>query len=338
MRPRLRFDSRYSFAIGRICVLEKYFFSKQIFDRLLGSSSPQEMGRILSECGYRSEFSIAGSWIEIENGLEHEWNDAIHFVCQLNKDPFWIDLFRKRADYHNLKVLLKGKLSGEHRVDLFQEGGFVSIELLREKVQSEETDNFPPFFRDVLQRASEALSETNDPTLIDLVVDQLETEDWNSTLGCHQNHFLLEWWRFQVDLINLTTFLRIKLLKEEPLYLERIILDGGNLKRDFLLPLIEEPWKTVCQALERTAYHEMVVRAVRDLENKKGFFEWEQTCHTMNWQYLQFARQFGFGLEVLFSYLLVKEKELSLIRRILIGKANGLSKDTITSGVSYDIL
>ena len=140
MKPRLQFDFRYSFAVGRICVLEKYFLTKQILDRLLVSSSPQEMGRILSESGYRSELSNVRSWSEIEDCLEHEWNDTLNMVSHLNQHPFWTDLFRKKVDYFNLKVLLKGNLSGESRDDLFQEGGFVSIELLKQKIQLEEVE------------------------------------------------------------------------------------------------------------------------------------------------------------------------------------------------------
>ncbi|MBN2030128.1 V-type ATPase subunit [bacterium] len=350
MKPRLHFDFRYGFAVGRIRSLEKRFLSKQIFDRLLSCSLPQEMGRILSENGYRSEFSGAGTWLDIEDSLEREWNDTLSLVTQLNEDPFWTDLFRKRMDYYNLKILLKGNVSGENREDLLQEGGFILIELIKKKMQlekreeteekeeieeSEEDEVLPPFFKSAFQKAKEALSETKDPTLVELVVDQLEMEDWNLAFQKQSNRFLSDWLRLQIDLINLTTLLRIKSAKEKPPYLDRAFLKGGTLTCEFFSLFIEEPWKSVYQALEGTDYGEMVVRAVRDLENGKGFSEWERLCQSMNWQYLQFARQFGFGVEVLFSYLLVRETELSLVRRILIGRANGLAKETISDGVAY---
>lgn len=338
MRPRLSFDFRYSFAVGRIRVLEKHFLTKQIFDRLLGSSSPQEMGRILSEGGYRSDFSGAGSWFDIENSLDHEWNDTLDLVSQLNRDPFWTDLFRKKIDYFNLKVFLKGKLSEKPRDDLFQEGGFVPVESLKQKAQSEQADELPPFFQDMLQKANEALAETSDPALVELVVDRFETEDWNLAFQHQPNRFLAEWLRRQIDLINLTTLLRIKFLKEESPYFDKAFLEGGTFACAFFLELIEEPWKSVYQALESTDYHSVVVRAVRDLEGGKGFSEWERLCQTMKWQYLQFARQFGFGVEVLFAFLLVKEMELSLVRRILVGRANGLAKDTIVNGAPHVII
>ncbi len=358
MKPHLDYDFRYGFAVGRIRTLEKRFLSKQSFDRLLGCSLPQEMGRILSESGYRTEFSGAGTWLDIENHLEYEWHDTLGLVTQLNEDPFWTDLFRKRMDYYNLKIALKGFISGENREDLFQEGGFVPIDLIKGKMQlkekeeteegekieeseevseeiSEEDEVFPPFFRNALQKAKEALSETKDPTLVELVVDQLEMKDWSLAFQKQPNRFLSDWSRLQIDLINLTTLMRIKSAKEKPPYLERAFLEGGTLACDFLSLFIEEPWKSVYQALDGTDYREMVVRAVRDLEDEKGFSEWERLCQTMNWQYLQFARQFGFGVEVLFSYLLVKEMELSLVRRVLVGRANGLNKEAITDGVSY---
>ncbi len=350
MKPRLGFDFRYGFAVGRIRSLERRFLSKQILDRLLSCSLPKEMGRILSESGYRSEFSGAGTWFELENYLTSEWHDTLSLVTQLNEDPFWTDLFRKRVDYYNLKIVLKGCVSGENREDLLQEGGFVTIEFLKKKMQLEEREEFkegeeqeeseedgvfPPFFKCALQKAKKALSETKDPMLVDLVVDQLEIEDWSLAFQTQSNRFLSDWSYLQIDLINLTTLLRIKSVKENPPYLDRAFLRGGTLTCEFLSLFIEEPWKTVYQALKGTDYEKMVIRAVRDLEDGKGFSEWERLCQTMNWQYLQFARQFGFGVEVLFSYLLGKEIELSLVRRILIGRANGLAKEMISDGVTY---
>jgi V/A-type H+-transporting ATPase subunit C len=334
VRPRFRFDIQYSYAVGRIRVLEKRFITKQILDRLFVSSSPQEMGRILSEMGYRSEFANVRSWREIEHWMEKEWNTTLDLVTRLNIDPFLTDLFRKRVDYHNLKVLLKSHLTEETREDLLREGGVVPADTVKETILSEKVETLPPFLERALRGVRETIGESDDPVVVDQIIDGFEAKEWDSELRLHPNLFILGWWSLKVDLVNLTILLRVKHMNENQSDISKAFWSGGGLDFDTLFSLIEQPWEVIYRALAKTEYDEMVIQAVRDLEDGKGFLEWERMCENMMWRYIQVARQFAFGLEVLFAFLLTKEMELSVVRRILVGRANTLSKETIEIGVS----
>ncbi len=333
MRPRFRFDTRYGFAVGLIRVLEKRFLSKQFFDRLLVCLSPEEAGRVLSEGGYSGDFAGIRSWEEVEKRLEFEWRWALDLVCQFSLDPFWTDLFRRRTDYHNLKVLLKGELLEEPREDLLLEGGLVSVAFLKEEFESEGGEGLPPTLDKAVREVREAVSESRDPSVADRICDRLEAEEWNAVLWDHPNPFLESWRALEVDLFNLMTFLRVRTLREEHSVLRNSLLSGGSLDRDSFLRWLEEPWDGVLRALGRTDYGEMVSQAVRDLEEGHGFLGWERWCQEMRWRALQPARRHGFGVEVLFAYYFLKEMELSVVRRVLVGRANGLAGEAIAKGV-----
>ena len=333
MRPRFRFDTRYGYAVGRLRVLDKRFLSKQLLDRLLQSRSAEEAGRVLSEGGYKGELVGTRSWEGVERLLYEEWRWTIDLIGQLSRDPFWTDLFRKRTDYHNLRVLLKEELWGVEGGELLEEGGTVSVDALRESVQSDGGEGLPPFLREPFLRVQEATAEAKDPYRVDLVLDRVEAEMWDSVLKTYPNPFLEAWRRLEVDLVNLRSFLRVRATEADPKVLGEVFLPGGTLEGDFLLDLLDEPWEEVLRVLGKTDYGELVSEAVGGVRGGEGFGGWEPACQEVRWRLLEPVRRFGFGVEVLFAFLLLKEMELSVVRRILVGRANGLTGEAIGKGV-----
>ncbi len=330
---RTRFDSRYGFAVGLIRVLEKRFFSKALLDRLLFSTSLVEAGRILSETGYGSEFANLKDVKQAEKLLEQKWDETLNLISQLTWESYWIDLFRKRIDYHNLKVLSKGKLTEKMNPGFLREGGFIPIDILEKEIQSEKKESSSPFLDRAIKKVSEVLSDSAAPYRVDLVLEKLEQEEWESVLKEHPNSFLQEWRLLEVDLSNLDAFLRVKYLNQGGDTLQDVLIRGGTFEHLFLLRLLEEPWETVYKELRKTGYSEIISNSVRDLEEGWGFVRWERTCQEMKWRMLQPVRLQAFGVEVLFTYLFLKEMEFSVVRKILVGRANGLKGEMIKKGV-----
>ena len=94
-----------------------------------------------------------------------------------------------------------------------------------------------------------------------------------------------------------------------------------------------ESWEEVLRILSKTRYGELITRTVRQIEADQPFSQWERMCQEMRLQLIQMARNCGFGIEVLFAYFIFKEIELSAVRRIVVGRANGFLKETIEEGL-----
>ena len=327
------FDSRYGFAVGLIRVLEKRFFSKAVLDRLLSSSSLVEAGRILSETGYSSEFTDLNNVKQAEKLLEQEWNETLTLISKLTWESYWIDLFRKRIDYHNLKVLFKNKLIEKSDSSFLCEGGFIPIDILEKEIQSEKEETVSPFLDRAIKKVKTVISSSVAPYYIDITLEKLEQEEWELVFKEHRNSFLQEWRLLEIDLFNLDAFLCVKFLNQDASFLKDVFIPGGRFESLFLIRLLEEPWETVYKELRKTGYNEIVSNSVRDLEEGWGFVSWERNCQEMKWHMLQPVRLHAFGVEVLFAYLFFKEIELSVVRKILVGRANGLEREVIKKGV-----
>jgi V/A-type H+-transporting ATPase subunit C len=330
---RLRFDTRYGFAVGRIRVLEKRFLTKQLLNRLILSASAGEAGRILSEAGYGRDVDAVRSWNQVEALVQEEWRTALELVCQLSRDPAWTDLFRKRIDFHNLRVILRESTVDERQDNLLREGGQVEIETIRNAVQSKTVKSLPLFLQNAVGHFHEVSDDKRDWQEIDTFIDRAEFQEWQDVLESYPNPFLESWRALESDLVNLRTFFRLKILNRKELSPEKVWLPGGRLNRAVLNSLFAEPWEEMLRILGKTEYGELIARTIRQIEVDQPFSQWEQMCQEIRLQLIQMARICGFGIEVLFAYFIFKEIELSAVRRIVVGRANSLSKETIEEGL-----
>jgi V/A-type H+-transporting ATPase subunit C len=330
---RLRFDTRYGFAVGRIRVLEKRLLTKQMLNRLTLSANAEEAGRILSEAGYGRDADAVRSWSQVETLIQSEWRSALELVCQLSRDPAWTDLFRKRIDFHNLRVILRESTVGEKKDSLLREGGLVEIETMRNAVQSKMEKSLPSFLQNVVDHYHKSPDEKRDWQEIGTFIDRAEFQEWQDALASNPNSFLESWRALESDLVNLRTFFRLKILNQKELSPEKVWLPGGGLNLSILSELYPEPWEMVLRVLGKTEYTELVTRTVHHIEADQPFSQWERMCQEIRLRLIQMARNCGFGIEVLFAYFIFKEIELSAIRRIVVGRANGFSKETIEEGL-----
>jgi V/A-type H+-transporting ATPase subunit C len=330
---RLKFDTQYGFAVGLIRVLEKRFLTKQLLDRLVQVSSPDEAGRILSESGYGKDIAGMHSWKEIEVSIDREWVSVLGLICQLSRDSVWTDLFRKRIDFHNLRVILRETKTGEALDALLREGGLVAVEIMRNAVQSEKPEPLPFHLQRIVDHFQAYSNEEMDFLTIDSTIDQAEVREWQHVLKEYPNTFLKAWRILESDLLNLRSFFRLKVLDYPRLVLEKVMVSGGGLELELFNSLFAEPWDVVLRVLNKTQYGELVAQTIRDIDAGRAFIYWEQRYQEIRLQFIQPIRRHGFGIETLFGYLILKEIEMFAVRRIAVGHANHISKETIKEGL-----
>jgi V/A-type H+-transporting ATPase subunit C len=330
---RLRFDTRYGFAVGRIRVLEKRFLTKQLLNRLILSASAEEAGRILSEAGYGRDVDNVRSWGQVEALIRLEWRSALELICQLSRDSIWTDLFRKRIDFHNLKVVLRESAINEQQDSSLRGGGLVETEMIRNAVQSETEKPLPPFLQNAVDHYHELSDQKRDWQEIDTFIDRTEFQEWQDVIDQYPNPFLKSWRLLESDLVNLRTFFRLKILNQKELSLEKGWISGGRLNPELLNSLITESWEEVLRVLGKTSYGELITRTVRQIGAGQPFSQWERMCQEARLQLIEMAKNCGFGIEVLFAYFIFKEIEISAVRRIVVGRANGFPKETIEEGL-----
>lgn len=321
----LKDDTRYAYAVGRIRALETKLLAKADFSRLLDADGLSQALRMLAELGY----SVSEETREYEPVLLAEQKAALHLLGQLSEDEGLMELFRRRYDYHNLKVLLKAKHSQQELEHAILDLGIVSLDDLAAAVMGDEPSSLPPPLARAMMAAESAYAETRSPQELDIAVDQEQYAFMAEELRRLKNSFLQTWLSWEVDLLNIRSFLRIRWLEENFKSFERHMAPGGSLDVEFFRQIREEPLDGLAQIFQRTPYGKAIADGISQLKAQESFAPLERSCDDLLIQFLRRSRETSFGVEPVVAYLLLKEFEIKAVRAVLVGKVNELPKDKI---------
>ncbi|KPL18988.1 MAG: hypothetical protein AMJ92_05320 [candidate division Zixibacteria bacterium SM23_81] len=318
-------DTRYAYAVGRVRALETKFLTKADFSRLLDAPDFPQALRLLAEMGY----PVSEETTDYESVLMAEQREALLLLEKLSEDEELSTFFRQRYDYHNLKALLKGKHSQQDLEQAYIDMGLISLENLAQAVMGEETRALPERLARAMLAAEAAFAESRSPQDLDVAVDREQYSAMTEALRRMENHFLQTWMTWEVDLLNIKSFLRLRWLEESTRLMERDLLPGGSLDAGFFREIREEPLDTLSQTFMRTPYGKAIAEGISQLKVQKSFAALERSCDDLVIQLLKKSRETSFGVEPLVVYLLLKEFEIRAVRATLVGKLNDLPKEKI---------
>jgi len=318
-------DTRYIYAVGRIRALERRLLGRADFGRLLDVPDLGGALRALAEMGY----PVPEGASAYEPVLMAEHRSALGLLEDLTEDRALIELFRRRYDFHNLKVLLKAERSAQDLDRAIMDLGTVAVEELQEAVRAGEPERLPGPLAAAMGAAGERYEESRNPGDLDAAIERVQYAELSRMIAELDNRFLSTWLVWQVDLLNIRSFLRFRWLQEDLKTFPEILLPGGSLEWDFFRPIREEPLETLGQAFGRTPYGRAVSDGIGQLQSRRSFAHLERSCDDLMIELLRTSGRTSFGVEPLAAYVLLKEFEIRSVRAVLVGKLNGLPKDKI---------
>lgn len=321
-------DTRYAYAVARIRGMETRLLDRQWIERLL-SETPEGALKALGESAYQDAFADVGRPDEIEAGLERAHAETLRAVSEVAPEPELIDCFRLRADVRNGKALLKASLLSVESEDigLIEGAGTVPLETMRKAVADRELIVLPEFLAEALRGAEEAFRESDEVRAVDRVVDAALWRHQLAVAREHGNRFLEEFFRAEIDLVNVRTFARIKEAGGEASDLVPELLPGGALDRLFFETALPEPFESFARSLEYGPYAD-VAAVFREWSHER-MFQLELACDNHLLARVDAASTIAYGVEPLVAYIVERRVERKLIRTAIAAKLDGLERGDI---------
>jgi V/A-type H+-transporting ATPase subunit C len=303
-------DRRYAYAVGRTRALETKLLDKDTWGRVLEVKEAESSLAILKERGYLQESERLKDIHDFEESLNRELPKLYDLLKEISPEPELIELFQIKYDFHNLKVFLKTSLptdrKGEGGLPLIPLG-LIEPEIVERAIKEEDYRDLPLEYQEAMEKTKERFRETKDPQEIDLVLDrELYSLLWEKA-AISKNKFLEEFFQIQIDLFNLNIWARMRRLKKDKEFLAKVLLGKGNLEKNLFLDLYEEAASPK--------------EAEETLRSKLSY-------PTLS-SYLEESKYVIFGLSPLVNYLIIKEREINLLRFIILGKLNGLPLESL---------
>jgi len=325
-------DVRYAYATGRIRVLETKLLSSSKVEKMIESDTPQDVLRYLEGTAY--DDTIAGIK-ELENYNKQvivEKKISFKLMEKLILDDNVKELFRIPYDFHNIKVLLKGKWTNMDVSNLLSDFGTIPSGIIKDAFETEHFSLLPDFIQECVAEALARYYSNKNIKEVEFVIDRLESHRQLFLSIKSEIPFLEQYVRIKIDLANISSLIRIQYFKTLD-KMEDVLIDGGNLDVRFYNELRSKSMEEIIPFFKTTPYFRIVNNGIKPILQKGSFsiFEREKENFIMN--YMKLTQYVTFGVEPVVCYFVFRESDINIIKMILLGKLNGLSKEEIKERV-----
>ena len=321
-------DTDYLVISARVKALETGLLTAERMEQILDAKSGEDAGKLLQEWGYPQLDPRRPEAMDAALSAVRE--ATLADLAEGTPDARYIDLFKVKYDYHNVKALLKAEAVGTAPDRMLMDMGRVSTAELAEAVRSRELDGLPETLAAAVVEAREVLDTTRDPQLSDIVLDRWCYRDLAQVAESTGSAFLMGYVQTQIDAANLRTLVRTLRMGKGPEFLRGVLLEGGELSADQLLEVSANRGAGLAELYGPTRFQKAAEAAAEAVKGG-SLTEFEKLCDDAVSNYLADAQFVPFGEAPLVGYLAARETEYTNLRILLMGRGAGLSAEVIRS-------
>ena len=320
---------KFTQVIPRLRVLETRLLDKAKIDRMIDSNSAEEALKVLQETEYANVMSDVKRAEDYDNMLSDELKRVYHEVYDMSPSKALVDIMSIKYDYHNIKVILKGKFLQKDFSDLLMSVGMVDVNKLKNSIETESLSDLNPIMRNAIVEVIEDFNSKKDPQRIDIILDKAMFENMRAIAKELEDGFVNKFVSASIDLTNLKSLLRVKKQNKDRDFFLSLVIDGGFIDKDTLVALLNDAVENIASKLDYTNYAEVLKLGVEDYSatGSAGLLEKLVDNYIMN--LMKDAKMIAFGGEPLLAYIYAKETEIKVIRIIMVGKLNNIAEEVI---------
>jgi len=313
-------DTKYSYQLGVIRARETKLFDRKKFEQFISSKDVGELVSALHDSDYGLYFRTLSSPLYYEEALLNARIDLYKDIESFIYDYDLMKVLRGQFDFHNITVLLKGKIAEKDFTSFCSPLGLLRIYELEGIFKEEAYHKLPIYMRETVEAGIAAyFTYHHNLQLLNLCIDS-EMAKFLTTYG--DNDFLTGYYKRWVDITNIKTILRLFFLVRYTELAKFALIPGGYIPKEKILKYKLEGVESLGDLYHRTLYSTL-------LEYRESFSLLEQAAETLLLSYLQSVAYESIGVEPVISYLFMKENEIRNLRLIFIGKINEVEDITI---------
>jgi len=321
-------DTDYLAISARIRAMENGLLTRERMEQILEARTDDEAVKILQECGYPELDATRPE--EMDAAISAAREETLQDLADSAPDPRYIDIFKLKYDYHNVKVILKADAMGTSPDHMLVDLGRVSAADIKEAVRSGDYGDIPSRLAAAAAEAREVLDTTRDPQLSDIVLDRWCYVDMDDVAEATGSAFLHGYVKAQIDAANLRSLVRTIRMGKNADFLRGVLFAGGDVGEDAVLKVSESGGSGLVELYAPTRFQAAAESGAAALQGG-SLTEFEKLCDDAVCDYLAEAQTVPFGEAPLLAYLAARETEYTNLRILLLGRSTGLSADIIRS-------
>lgn len=283
--------------------------------RMIAAQTATDAAKILFECGY-DEKILTTQPDRVDLIIAREREKTVREFAELCTDDNLRNCILARFDYHNAIAIYIDNNATESVYPI----GNIDVGVLRAAVQKKNYSPLP----DNLAMALVSLDRMNGATATEVEVTLnrvMYTEIFSRiTKGAIHDYF-----RAEVDFLNLRTAAKIKIFGGD---YKNLFIDGGLATEEQINNLLSKKAETIKSALIHTNYDRVLDVLLTGIENE-DLTIFENTANAYLILLSEERADSLFSVNMLFHWFVKKTEELRIVKKILMEKKFGKSREQL---------
>ena len=329
----------YTYSVGVVRALESLLLNENELERMFLAKNAEDAFRILNETDYANNKEGVHDPTDFQKVINEGLIEIQQRLEKITPDQRILNILWMEYDFHNIKTMLKGHLSGKSFEDieyLMNPMGKINIQKLKQFIYDKTNSDwelFPKteiYIKKRIRNVEDLFKKTGkNPQVIDLFLDQKLMKIIFHKAEESGSIFLTNYIKLLIDLSNIKLFFRMQATgKDIQMFEYGFLWNGTNswnkMKEAFELGLDKFP-----EFMKFSKYSKIVDEGYKKYieENSLIFLEKEIENYLTN--YIKRAKYMVFGPEPLLAYFLAKRNNALIMRMILIHKLNKIDPEEI---------
>ena len=318
----------YGQSVVTIRILEKRLLTRNRLERMIEAQTPEEVLKLLGETEYSQDMADIHGSQDYEIILKRETERVFSIVRNMIKNTGIVDVLSLKYDYHNLKVLLKSKITGKDFSSLLMQAGTIDASKFKVKFESQSND-LPQEIMEAIDEVQKDFEENHNPQRIDIIVDKHYFRNLSRLAKEIDVKVITDYVEGLIDFQNMITLFRVQKQKRDARFLETVIFEGGTISKNKIVASINDNTETILNKFKKEKLGTYLVKGLEAFSETKRLSELEKISDNYLMELNKESKYVVFGPEPLFTYLVAKEREINAVRMIMVSKINNISSDKI---------
>lgn len=319
----------YLYATGVVRFLETKTLNATDVERMVDAPDLPSAFKVFNDTDYFDNIQ------DLEPGqfavaLEQDLAQVRERIMEMAPDDEIARFIFMRNDFRNMKLLYKAHFAQKEVDDYISQMGIEDLEKLRKAIAGERTEISPYCQRaiDYVRQRVEDESKGATPALIGRWFDRKYFKEYQDQAKKFKSRFIDDFVKLQLDIANLKTFIRAKLLSlPEEYIVSEIIFSKSRQEGE---PLSLEFYQGIAGLglddglMKIRSYLTTGVQKALDkyVAEKLPLEELEKILENVENDYIKEAKYIDNGPELLLAYYYAKRNGIRNTRIIMTGKAN----------------
>lgn len=315
------------FANGRVAVLSTRLLTEDKLLRIAECNELSEALKALYETGYADGTTLDNA-SEYQKLLDIELNKVCGEVRTLSSDQRTTEYFLVSYDYTNAKILMKSKYARTDGVEQCFACGKIAPQTLQQLINNDDYDSLPKPMADALMYIDQQYANGNrSPVVVDMALDKAMYADMCIRANKSSWKALKEYFKTEVDCLNLLTFFRAKRAGYDVNSYEQLIVDGGDISKQSLVEAYNTGYDKLRDILYYSNFRPLVDTLIHCWE-QGNFAPAESAIYSSKRKIID-EQADSLTVQPLVKYYLDKVREADALRYVLIAVKSKLDKSTV---------